>query len=339
MGKRGSSPPVVRLALVENNLPDYDKDELQKERELVAKSEACFVSAQVARKEINKLTNEKKQISKKDPDFKKKSREIEAKIVAQQGVAEMSCRLKHLGCVPSKDNKKIVIPKSIGNEINTRNGTKIDFEELVTLEGGEHTVAYIPWWPYLKNDKPVIMFYPETFEPAMPRLAGGLDGDPSNKSGTTIGVGVDLGQFKAGEFLRKMKKWNKGEHAISEAELNALHEKITPYFQLVGGDACKFLREHPLNLDERQTNFLDKISQDDALERTMLLYKNRTQHINAKDFHDLTAEQQTSLLSNTYQYGKPSPLLLRAIVQEKRSLIPDIREREYLFDSMPSDKK
>jgi hypothetical protein len=92
-------------------------------------------------------------------------------------------------------------------------------------------------------------------------------------------------------------------------------------------------------LDERQTNFLDKISQDDALEKTLQFYKDRTKGKDAKDFRDLTVEQQTALLSNTYQYGKPKPLLLRAIVEERRSLIPEkIRERQYLFDSMPSDE-
>ncbi|MDQ1924211.1 pesticin C-terminus-like muramidase [Massilia pseudoviolaceinigra] len=339
MGKKGSSAPVVRVALVEENLPDYDKDELQKERELIAKSEACFVSAKLAKEEIERLTKEKKGLSKKDPDFTKKSREIEARIVAHQGVSKAVCKLRHPGCVPTKDSKRILIPKSIGDEINRRNGTKIDFGKLVELEGGEHTVAYVPWWPYLKKDKPVITFYSNTRDPNMPRLAGGYGGEPHNKSGVTIGVGVDLGQFASDKFLKKMKEWNSGEHAISAAEVEALHEKITPYFQLIGGEACKFLREHPLELDERQTNFLDKISQDDALEGTMHVYKKLTKSANAKDFHELTVEQQTTLLSHTYQYGTPSNLLLKAIVQGKRSLIPDIREREYLFDSMPSDKE
>lgn len=331
------SPPVVRLAKTEENLPDYDQYELQKERELVAKSEACFVSVSLAKKELENLGKEKNKISKKDPEFKRKIKEINVKLVAHQGVAETVCRIRHPGCVPTNDSKIIKIPKSIGDEINTRNGTRIDFEKLVVLEGGEHTVAYVPWWPYVNNDKPVITFYPNILEPDVPRLAGGYGGEPNNKSGATIGVGVDLGQFRSKEFLQKMKKWNKGEHTISEDELETLHKKLTPYFQRIGGDACKFLRENPFELNERQVNFLDKISQDDALERTMYLYKKLTRGRNAKDFLELTVEQQTSLLSNTYQYGTPKDSLLSAIILGKRSLIPDIRERDYLFDSMPSD--
>ncbi|ATQ73124.1 hypothetical protein CR152_00325 [Massilia violaceinigra] len=336
--KKQSSSLSKRVSLVEENLPDYDKEELQKERDLIALSEECKASEEIAKREIQRLNKEKKILSKKEQNYKEKVRNIEQKIVHLQGIPDATCRVRHPGCVEVTNAKKIKFPKSIGDEINKRHGTKIDFSKLVELEGGEHTAAYIPWWAYVENDKPVIRFYPGIREPDVPRLAGGYGGRPDNKSGTTVGVGVDLGQFSPDAFLRMMKKGNGGAHQITDEELSALHEKIIPYFQLIGGDACRFLRKNPLILNERQTNFLDKISQDEALEKTISLYQYRIKNTKHTDFVDLTVEQQTALLSHTYQYGTPTNDLLNAIWQGKRSLIPSIREREYLYKSMPAEK-
>ncbi|NHZ83169.1 hypothetical protein F2P44_28420 [Massilia sp. CCM 8695] len=249
--KKQSSSLLKHVSLVEENLPDYDKEELQRERDLIAQAEECKASEEVARKEIQRLNKEKKGLSKKEDNYKEKVKNIEQKIMHLQGVPDATCRVRHPGCVEMTSAKKIDFPKSIGNEINKRHGTKIDFTKLLELEGGEHTAAYIPWWAYVKNDKPVIRFYQNIREPDVPRLAGGYGGRPDNKSGTTVGVGVDLGQFSPDAFLRMMKKGNSGAHQITDEELLALHEKITPYFQLIGGDACRFLRKNPLTLNAR----------------------------------------------------------------------------------------
>ena len=333
MARKISSPPL--LTKIEENLPEYDKYELQSQRDLIAQAKACAISAKAAKGEIAKLNQQKAGLNKKNPDSKALSEEINKKIEIYNGVAIKKCNLYQPGCVPSTDSKKIISPKSMGEELNKNYGTKIDFERLSIFEGGAHTVAYIPWWPYLKNDRPKIVFYQTTPTRNIPRLAGNYGGKPENRSGTTIGIGVDLGQASPEEFLKKMKKRNTGVQKISDAELIELHEKIRPYFQKFGGEACKFLREHPLTLNATESHFLNKVAHDEALQKTISDYKYIAEKKGGKKFTDLPVEQQTALFSNGYQKGTVSPALINAVIHESRKEIPlKLREHAYLYASM-----
>ena len=69
-----------------------------------------------------------------------------------------------------------------------------------------------------------------------------------------------------------MKKWNTGVQQISADELKAIQEKITPYFEKIGGEACAFLRDNPLILTEKETHFLDMVSQNAAMQETLYKY-------------------------------------------------------------------
>lgn len=338
MARKNKSSPLP--ARIEDNLPDYDKYELQQERNLVAKAKACQASANLAKLEIAKLKKQMGGLNKKDPNSNILAKEIKAKIEVQQGVLEVECKLNHPGCVPSNDSKKIIAPKSMGEEINRNNGTKIDFEKISVFEGGEHTVAYIPWWPYLEKDRPTIKFYPKTSAQGIPRLAGYYLGKPDNKSGTTIGIGVDLGQSLPDGFLRKMKSGNIGSQKISEKELSELFEKILPYFKKFGGEACKFLRENPLVLNAKESHFLNKIAHEDALKTAISKYNGFAKNNKGKNFLSLTVEQQTALLSNSYQKGSPDADLIMSIIHESGKEIPlGLRERKYLLASMEVKKK
>ncbi|MFB9246099.1 hypothetical protein IV454_06300 [Massilia antarctica] len=338
MARKISSPPLP--AKIEENLPEYDKYELQGQRDLIAQAKECAVSAKIAKVEIEKLNRQKAGLNKKSQDSTALSEEINKKIEIYNGAAIKKCHLYQPGCVPSTDSKKIISPKAMGEDLNKNYGTKIDFERLSIFEGGEHTVAYIPWWPYLKNDRPKIIFYKNTPSKNIPRLAGNYGGKPENRSGTTIGIGVDLGQASAEEFLKKMKKRNTGAQKISDAELIELHEKIKPYFQKFGGEACQFLREHPLTLNAKESHFLNKVAHDDALQKTISDYKFIADKKGGKKFTDLPVEQQTALFSNGYQQGTASPALINAIIHESRKEIPvKLREHAYLYASMLKKEK
>lgn len=173
-----------------------------------------------------------------------------------------------------------------------------------------------------------------------PRLAGDNGKKPHNKSGVTIGIGVDLGQDAAPNFFEKMKRRNLGAQKITDVELVALHEKISPYFQIFGGEACQLLHEHPLVLTAKESHFLNKVAHDEALNSTIHKYQSIANRNGAKKFTDLTVEEQTALLSNTYQHGTTNSKLITAIINKNIREIPlDLRERPYLLASMNRKNK
>lgn len=370
--KKIEGPPST-LAITVENLPKYDQYELDNELALIAKAKACQENQEIKKAEIVKLKKEKIEVEKRIKEKKNKKSEIKSKknmelsqdelakieeseaqrkkdklaaaeinekLKIFEGTPKVSCRLRHPGCVEMMNATKIIWPTSIGDEINGRNGTNIDFKELLNLEGGEFTQAYIPWWPYIKDGVPVIDAMKNSSGIWEARLAGDYGGEPKNRSGVTIGVGVDLGQFDEIGFERIMKKWNVGEHKISIDELQIIKEKIKPYFEKIGAEACAFLRGNPLVLSEKETHFLDMVSQNaavnDALSKYNVWIKSH-KNMSMIAFKELTKEQQTALLSHTYQYGTPLNDMFRAILENDPSQIPAIRERDYLFKAMNKD--
>lgn len=336
--KAGYSGP----ALTEENLPAYDKAELASERALRAKVEECKEASKAAKGQIEKLNADKKALDPKAPDFKAKSKEIDGKIKGLQGVAKKTCKLSHAGCVASDKSTRVPMPASITDNINKAGGTDVDFDKLSAWEGGAYTQGYIPWWPHMKDDKPTIMAMSDSSGTVGPRIKGELGGAPKNKSGATVGVGVDLGQSTSTAYFRVLDRSNKKTDGLSEDELKALKEKIEPYFNKQGGEACKYLQDHPLNLSEKEINFLNKAAHEDALETAKSSYANwvkANKEVNAKKFTELTKEQQTALLSNGYQYGSPKSAMIEAIATGNRDKIPKTREHDYLFNSMPAVEK
>lgn len=374
MAANKNAGPPATLAITVQNLPKDDRYELDRELALIAKAKACQETLELRNAEIAKLKSERAEIEKSIKDSKKEksqfnrknreqlnpeqiekieqserqrrqdkisAAEINKKIMSYEGAPKVSCRIRHPGCVEMMNDSKIIWPKSIGDEINRRNRTNVDFNELLNLEGGELTQAYIPWWPYIENGSPVIEAMKNSSGNWEARLAGDYLGEPKNRSGVTIGVGIDLGQFDEIGFEKMMKKWNTGEHQISDDELKSIKEKIRPYFEKIGAEACGLLRSKPLSLSEKETNFLDMISQNAAMHDTLLKYSawlKSHKNLPAVAFTDLTKEQQTALFSHTYQYGTPKNDMMRAILENDPDKIPKkIRERDYLFKAMSKD--
>lgn len=328
-------------ALTEANLLDYEKSDLVAERALIAKVKECNDAAKVAQDQVVKLQAEKKALDKKAPDFKKTSKDLDAKIKALQGAAKKTCKLSHLGCVPSHNATRIAMPENIPTELNKKYGTTIDFDKLSFFEGGAHTQAYIPWWPQIneKNEPKIIQMVDSSGKEG-PRLA--RDG---NKSGATVGVGVDLGQIGETQLFAQLDSSNTGKSALTPTELTALKEKIKPYLLKKSGEACKYLHDHPLDLSEKEVNLLNKNAHDNLLDHSISTYekwvKKNAENVTApKKFKDLTTEQQTSIFSNGYQHGTPENAMLKAVATGNRDLIPKIaREHDYLFKTMPEPVK
>lgn len=328
--------------LIEANLPAYDKAELTTERALITKVEECKDAAKVAQEQITKLQGEKKVLDQKAPDFKKTSKDIDAKVKALQGVAKKTCKLKHPGCVPSDNSKRIIMPENIPIELNKKYGTKVDFAKLSEWEGGAYTQGYIPWWPLVEKGVPKIIRMENSARKDGPRLSG--DG---NKSGATAGIGVDFGQVDADELFKKLDRSNTGENALTPTELAGLKEKIKPYLLKRGGEACSYLQDHPLSFSEKEVNFLSKNAHDNLLGNSINKYekwvidkKNADSVTAPKKFKDLTEEQQTAVFSNGYQHGTPEENMVKAVATGDRTLIPPkAREYKYLFNSMPAPAK
>jgi hypothetical protein len=370
MAPRKKDLPPATLALSVHNLSPNDVYELERELALITKAKACQENIQAQQIEITRLKNQKIAIEKKIKENKGGNRqgntkkkeelspeqvrkieeeavqakkdtataaEINKKIRAYEGAPKISCRIRHPGCVEAMNVSKILWPKAIAEEINRKNGTDIDFNELLDLEGGEFTQAYIPWWPYIKNGLPKIEAMKNSSGAWEARLVGDYGGEPDNRSGTTIGVGIDLGQFDQVGFEKMMKKWNVGELQISVDELDVIAEKIKPYYGKIGAEACAFLKANPLRLNEKETNFLDMVSQNAAVHDTLLKYDawlKGHKGVNKIPFAELAKEKQTALLSHTYQYGTPLNDVMKIILGNDSVEIPNIRERDYLLKAI-----
>nr|WP_208296502.1 pesticin C-terminus-like muramidase [Massilia sp. CCM 8734] len=155
----------------------------------------------------------------------------------------------------------------------------------------------------------------------IPRLAGAKGKKPENRSGVTVGIGVDLGQDSPNGFLQKMKRRNTGTQKIPEEELIRLHEKITPYFQKFGGEACQFLRENPLVLTLDESHFLNKVAHGELLNKTIQDYSSIATKKGAKKFTELPTEQQTALLLDGYNRGTVSEDLINAVIRGNNSVV------------------
>jgi Bacterial toxin homologue of phage lysozyme, C-term len=319
-------------ALTEANLPAYDKAEIAAERALRQDVKACAEAAKNAKTEIADLKKEQATLDKKSPDYKTKAANISKKIKALSGIAKKTCKLKHPGCVPSINSSKVDMPKENTDAINKKFGTNIDFSKLAAWEGGAFTKAYIPWSPHMdKNENPTIMAMKSSDGTLGPRSKGDLHGQPKNKSGATVGVGVDLGQVSEGAYFDRLDAANKQNPTLTADELTALKTKIKPYLNKQGGEACKYLHDHPLTLSEKETNFLNQEAHEYILKGAKTNYEASAASVKdaTKKFTDLTSEQQTALMSNGYQYGSPRPDLVNSIT--KNTATPSgYRESDYL---------
>ena len=100
-----------------------------------------------------------------------------------------------------------------------------------------------------------------------------------------------------------------------------LHEKITPYFQKIGGEACQFLRENPLVLTPDESHFLNKVVHGELLDKAIKDYSAIATKKGGEKFIDLSMEQQTAVLLDGYQRGTVSEDLINAVIRGNNSAV------------------
>lgn len=124
---------------------------------------------------------------------------------------------------------------------------------------------------------------------------------PTENSGVTIATGFDL-KDKTPQSLKRM-----GFNDI-------LIGKLEPYLGLTGSKAKGFAKNLVLdNVDTDEINRLSKVFYANDIAKQ---YNNAS---NGRDFKDLSAAQQTVVMSVGYQYGSLSrtPKFLQAVVEDR----------------------
>ena len=110
-------------------------------------------------------------------------------------------------------------------------------------------------------------------------------GKALDKSGVTLGAGVDLGG-KTKEYFKD----------LDEKTLN----KISPYFGKKGKTAVDYLTKNPLTLDKDEVAAIGKITKSSELTKIKARYD---KDVGKGAFDKLTEAQQTHVVSPLFQYG------------------------------------
>tara|TARA_R110000796_G_scaffold78843_1_gene175670 strand:+ start:120 stop:1031 length:912 start_codon:yes stop_codon:yes gene_type:complete len=106
------------------------------------------------------------------------------------------------------------------------------------------------------------------------------------KSGNTIGMGIDLGQWSAAEFKSA---------GVSETLVTTLNG----YFGLKNKAATDYLAKNPLTLTSDQVDEVNTAIKGKLLDKLIEAFDAES----LTKFVDLTAEQQTAVASVFFQYG------------------------------------
>jgi hypothetical protein len=106
-----------------------------------------------------------------------------------------------------------------------------------------------------------------------------------DKSGVTVGVGFDLGQYNAGELSD-----------LPDSILN----KLKPYLGLKGKNAKKRLDEIPLKITQKESDIINKVIKTKIL---TILKKDWEKSSSQIPFDELSTEQATAVANIAFQYG------------------------------------
>lgn len=129
-----------------------------------------------------------------------------------------------------------------------------------------------------------------------------------NRSGVTVGSGVDLGQKKDAEYRSGLAKVAKNKRFHTPEEATALSDKLKPYMGLTRTDACQYLRRNPLTLTNEDLDFMNYQSFMDHTDKASSGYEKAT----GKKWDDLSKEEQTAIFSYVYQHGSMDADIYRA---------------------------
>ena len=145
---------------------------------------------------------------------------------------------------------------------------KIDYGKVADWEGGSFSRGYVPWGPKLVTVDKAIgeKATPHVVSIIVPSTGHNISGvagqtkstlTGNSSSGVTIGAGVDFGGKTDKGYRASAKKAAKTSGLLTEAEVDAMVDKLKPYMGLVRLEACKALRKTPLNLTQKEIDLLN----------------------------------------------------------------------------------
>ena len=106
-----------------------------------------------------------------------------------------------------------------------------------------------------------------------------------DKSGVTVGVGFDLGQYNANEL---------------SGLPDSITDKLKPYLGLKGKDAEKRLNEIPLKITQKESDIINKFIKTKILTKLKEDWEKSSSDIS---FDELSTEQATAVANIAFQYG------------------------------------
>ena len=128
-----------------------------------------------------------------------------------------------------------------------------------------------------------------------------------NRSGVTIGVGVDLGQQAPEAYKDRLRNFGIKQELIA---------KLEPYMGLIRGQAIEKLKEKPLSLSKQEVEQVVAEMKNEMLKDLVREYKDLTADIkNHRDFKELAIEEQTILFSRKWQNGSLRPAASQSIAR------------------------
>lgn len=217
-------------------------------------------------------------------------------------------------------------------------GLKIDYDEISKSEGGSFSKGYVPWGVQINvleenvgtKEKPSVrqimtVVTDRKFDKTEKKSV--LAGAPNNRSGVTVGSGVDLGQKDEIDYRKAFQQAAKNKRFHTPEEATALSDKLKPYMGLTRTDACQYLRKHPLTLTDEDLDFMNYQSFMAHTDEVIKNYEIKT----GKSFSDLSKEEQTSIFSYVYHHGNMKPDVYKAFgnYDKDKVLSAFAKEREH----------
>ena len=128
-----------------------------------------------------------------------------------------------------------------------------------------------------------------------------------NRSGVTIGVGVDLGQQAPEAYKDRLRNFGIKQELIA---------KLEPYMGLIRGQAIEKLKEKPLSLSKQEVEQIVAEMKNEMLKDLIEKYDTLTKDIKGhRQFTKLAIEEQTILFSRKWQNGSLRPAASRSIAR------------------------
>lgn len=116
-----------------------------------------------------------------------------------------------------------------------------------------------------------------------------------NRSGVTIGVGVDPRQQAPETYKDRMRNFGIKQELIA---------KLEPYMGLIRGQAIEKLKEKPLSLSKQEVEQVVAEMKNEMLKGLIREYDRLTEKIEGRrEFKKLAIEEQTILFSRKWQNG------------------------------------